>query len=142
MLFVGESSPAQGTHFYRANSNLFRAMHAAYVSARGQDAVPSGEAFLKYFREQGAWLVDLAQAPVNKVAGRNRRAAVEAGVPRLAEIIRNEQPLHIVVVKRDMADAVRRAAAAADSTASLFVLPFPVRQWAPIFRSELAALLS
>ena len=53
-LFVGESSPAQGTHFYRANSNLFRATRAAYASALGEDAVPTGEAFLRFFADQGA----------------------------------------------------------------------------------------
>jgi len=44
-LFVGESSPAQGTHFYRADSNLFRATQAAFAEALGKEAVPSGEAF-------------------------------------------------------------------------------------------------
>ena len=42
-LFVGESSPAGGTHFYRADSNLFRATQAAFVQAFGAD-VPTGPA--------------------------------------------------------------------------------------------------
>lgn len=34
-LFVGESSPAGGTHFYRGDSNLFRATRAAFARALG-----------------------------------------------------------------------------------------------------------
>jgi hypothetical protein len=140
-LFVGESSPAQGTHFYRANSNLFRATRAAYAAALGEDSVPSGEAFLRFFADQGAWLVDLADAPINKLPDNDRRAAVEAGIPRLAELIRNENPSRIVVVKRDVAASVHRAVATAGSKAEILVLPFPVRQWAPVYRRDLAAFL-
>lgn len=140
-LFVGESSPAQGTHFYRANSNLFRATRAAYADALGEDVVPSGAAFLRYFADQNAWLVDLADKPVNRLTDSERRRAVEAGIPWLAELIRSEQPRQIVVVKRDIADAVRRAVAAADSEATVMVLPFPVRQWARVYRRDLCSLL-
>jgi predicted HTH domain antitoxin len=140
-LFVGESSPAQGTHFYRANSNLYRATRDAYADALGEDAVPSGEAFLRFFRDEGGWLVDLADKPVNRLSDSDRREAVEAGVPRLAEVIRSEHPVQIVVVKRDIADAVRRALALTDVVASILVLPFPVRQWAPVYRRDLAQFL-
>ena len=141
-LFVGESSPAQGTHFYRANSDLFRATRATYAGAMGEDAVPSGEAFLRFFADQGAWLVDLADQPVNRLEDTDRRKLAEAGIPKLAELIRSERPRQIVVVKRDIADAVRRAASSTESDAPIIVLPFPVRQWRPIYESELARLLT
>ncbi len=135
-LFVGESSPAQGSHFYRANSRLFRATRAAYADALGESAVPSGEAFLRYFADQGAWLVDLADHPVNQLSDAQRRQAVEAGIPGLAKTIEQEHPQTIVTVKRDIGDAVRRAAELARSDAQLLVLPFPVRQWAPVYVRE------
>jgi len=140
-LFVGESSPAQGTHFYRANSNLYRATRDAFADALGEDAVPSGEAFLPFFRDQGAWLVDLADKPVNRLSVADRHQAVEEGIPRLAQVIGSEHPERIVVVKRDIADAVRRALAMTDVDASILVLPFPVRQWAPVYRRDLAQFL-
>lgn len=140
-LFVGESSPTQGTHFYRANSNLFRSTRAAYAVALGKDVVPSGEAFLAFFADKGGWLVDLADRPVNRLSGSERRAAVEAGVPRLAQTIMKLKPQSVVVVKRDIADAVGRAAEAARSQATTLILPFPVRQWAPVYERELAAFL-
>ena len=46
-----------------------------------------------------------------------------------------------MVVKRDIADAVRRALAMTDVDASILVLPFPVRQWAPVYRRDLAQFL-
>ena len=140
-LFVGESSPAQGTHFYRANSNLFRATRDAYADALGGDAVPAGEAFLAFLMDHGAWLVDLVDQPVNRLSSADRRAAVEAGVARLAAVIASEGPQQIVVVKRDIADAVRRALALSEVDASLLVLPFPVRQWARAYRRDLSQFL-
>ena len=92
MLFVGESSPAGGTHFYLANSNLFRATQAAFVAALGADAVPDGASFLPWFRDRGCWLVDIAGAPVNQLSDTARREAVEAGVPALATILRTATP--------------------------------------------------
>jgi hypothetical protein len=141
-LFVGESSPAQGTHFYRANSNLYRATRAAFAKAVGEDAVPEGEAFLRYFRDRGCWLVDIADTPVNRLPDTKRRAAVEQGVERLAELIRRERPKQLVVVKRDIADAVGRAAtvAGAGDTPQL-ALPFPVRQWTGPYIEGLTSLL-
>jgi hypothetical protein len=141
-LFVGESSPAQGTHFYRANSNLFQATRAAFASAYGEDNVPTGEAFLRYFRDQGCWLVDIADAPVNRLPNGDRRAAVEQGVARLADLVRETRPAQVVAVKRDIADPVRRALALGDAEATLLaVLPFPVRQWTPRYIEALAGLL-
>jgi hypothetical protein len=141
-LFVGESSPAQGTHFYRANSNLYRATRAAFAAALGEDAVPRGEAFLLFFRDQGCWLVDLADGPVNHLPDSERRAAVERGIERLAETIRRQGPAQVICVKRDIADAVRRALATAGAEETpLVVLPFPVRQWTRQYEAQLAAAL-
>ncbi|HWH23940.1 MAG TPA: UPF0175 family protein, partial [Candidatus Limnocylindria bacterium] len=96
-LFVGESSPAGGTHFYRANSNLFRATRAAFAEAFGEDRVPDGPRFLHWFREQGCWLVGLADRPVNQLAGGERDAAVTEGIGRLADLIRETRPQSVVV---------------------------------------------
>lgn len=141
-LFVGESSPAQGTHFYRANSNLYRATRTAYAEALGEDAVPSGEAFLQFFADYGAWLVDLADRPVNRLSKTERWATVEAGIPRLAKLLRSERPKRVVVVKRDIQDQVRRALDMAGlAHVALLALPFPVRQWGPVYERELASFL-
>ncbi|MDP8904030.1 MAG: UPF0175 family protein [Chloroflexota bacterium] len=142
VLFVGESSPAHGTHFYRANSNLYRATRAAFARALGADAVPTGEAFLRFFRDGGFWLVDLADRPVNRLPGQERRDVVQQGVAALAETIRRERPAHVVTVKRDIVDHVAEAISlAGEPYPSLHSLPFPVRQWARAYEDQLATLL-
>ncbi|MEX2546990.1 MAG: hypothetical protein WD830_04285 [Chloroflexota bacterium] len=141
-LFVGESSPAQGTHFYRANSNLFRATHAAFAEALGNDAVPMGEVFLRLFATKGCWLVDLADRPVNQLDARERRQAVEEGVPRLAELIGETRPKQVVVIKRDIAGAVEQAIALAGvKKPAVLLLRYPLRQYRAEFVRELAAFV-
>ena len=140
-LFVGESSPAGGTHFYRANSNLSRATHEAFVQAYGSGRVPHGSAFLGWFRDEGFWLVDLADRPVNRMDLPERTRAVGEGVQRLSELIRQTQPETIVAVKASIAGDVGHAIAAADWPGDLVELPFPVRQWRAVYIRKLAAVL-
>lgn len=141
MLFVGESSPAGGTHFYLANSNLYRATRAAFAAALGADAVPDGESFLAWFRDQGCWLVDIADVPVNQLSDAERHAAVERGVEPLAAVMAQTAPGRIVVVKRDIEGPVAAAMKLAGVDAPLTTLPFPVRQWRPVYEQGLAELL-
>ncbi len=141
-LFVGESSPAQGTHFYRANSNLYRATQAAFAEALGSDRVPLGEAFLRLFATKGCWLVDLADRPVNQMDARERRQTVEEGIPRLAELIGEIRPKHVIVIKRDIAGAVEEAVELAGvKKPRLLVLRYPLRQYRAEFVRELAAFV-
>jgi predicted HTH domain antitoxin len=139
-LFIGESSPAGGTHFYRANSNLFRATQAAFAQAFGQD-VPPGAAFLHDFRARGAWLVDIANRPVNHLEAGERARAVAAGVDRLSDVIAETKPDRIFVVKASIARDVRKAAGKAGHTGEIVELPFPVRQWRTAYSRELARAL-
>jgi mRNA interferase MazF len=140
LLFVGESSPAGGTHFFLTNSNLFQAIREAFVAKFGSD-VPSGADFLPYFRDQGAWLVDLADSPVNWLDERERSSAVTGGIERLASVIADTRPQRIIAVKKSTGDAVRRAAQAARFSGDIVVLPFPLYQWRAIFVKGLVAEL-
>lgn len=142
MLFVGESSPAGATHFYRADSNLYRATREAFGVGLSVADPPEGEAFLTWFQELGCWLVDLADRPVNRSAAAERTRAVDAGIPALARTIRELQPARILVVLRRIAPAVRRAARVAGfDDRAIDVLPFPTRQWRPVYVDQLAGML-
>ncbi len=136
-LFIGESSPAGGTHFYRANSNLFRATQEAFAAAVGS-VVPSGPAFLHFFRERGCWLIDLADRPVNRLLDEARRDTVGAGRDRLARLVVETRPEQIVVVKASIAADVRDAARSAGFAGLFLELPFPVRQWRSEYVRRLA----
>lgn len=139
-LFVGESSPAGGTHFYRANSNLFRATQAAFAQALGT-GVPSGPAFLHFFRERGAWLVDLIDRPTNVLPSLSRKEVVDAGIQRLTRVIAEIRPERIFIVKVSIAGPVRQAATLAGFDGGLVQLPFPLRQWRSAFIRDLSAAL-
>jgi hypothetical protein len=141
-LFVGESSPAGGTHFYLANSNLFRATREAFASAFGEENVPDGPRFLHWFRELGCWLVDVADRPVNRLSGAERRAAVAGGVSGLSGIVRETGPQRIIAVKASIASVVRESAQHAGFSGELIELPFPVRQWRKEYVRRLAEALA
>jgi hypothetical protein len=141
-LFVGESSPAQGTHFYRADSNLYRATQAAFAAALGESVVPTGVAFLKFFASKGCWLVDLAEGPVNNLPATERKLAVDAGIPRLAELIAETRPKHLVVIKSDIAKPVQQAIDLAGARKlTLLTLRYPLRQWRSVYVKELGMFI-
>lgn len=142
ILFVGESSPAGGTHFYRANSNLYRATREAFGLGLSVALPPDGAPFLAWFRELGCWLIDLADRPVNRSAPAERASAVDPGIPGLAHTLRQTRPQRVVVVLRRIAPAVRAAAREADvDEHAIDVLPFPTRQWRPVYVRQLAGIV-
>jgi hypothetical protein len=112
----------------------------AFAQAFGEE-VPSGPAFLHDFRARGAWLVDLADRPVNRLNERERTASVAAGVERLTAVIGATQPERIFVVKSSIETGVLQATQAAHFDGDVVVLPFPVRQWRATFVRKLAAQL-
>ena len=130
LLFVGESSPTGGPHFYKADSNLYFATREAYVAAEGLDSMREGASFLQYFQRQGCWLIDLATRPVNRLPTSERRHDLAVGVPRLTSILKDEEPEHVVAIKVSIAANVFTAARGArypiDSVSSL---RFPLYQW-------------
>jgi hypothetical protein len=141
ILLVGESRPAGGTFFYLANSKLYYATHEAFQLALGP--MPAGDGFLAILRDRGVWLYDLADTPVDRMRGRPRRAAVQARVSELADLLRESRPRRVVVIKRDLAPTVRQALRDADLDADgLRVLPFPLYQWRAEYVRGLAALIA
>jgi predicted transcriptional regulator len=140
ILLVGESRPAGGTFFYLANSNLYYATHEAFQLALG--SMPEGGAFLQLLREQGVWLYDLADAPVDRMRGRPRTDAVQARVSNLVDLLRESRPRLVVVIKKSLAATVRQALQDAELDIDrLRVLPFPLYQWRTEYVNGLAALV-
>lgn len=142
ILFVGESSPAGGTHFYQADSQLYRATRDAFGLGLSVARPPEGAAFLSWFQELGCWLVDLAGRPVDRLAATERASAVSAGIPGLTLILRELRPERVLVVLRRIAPAVRAAAREAGfDEHAIDVLPFPTRQWRSVYVQQLAGIV-
>lgn len=141
LLFIGEASPAGSCHFYRANSQLFRATRDAFVQAiTGHPSI--GGSFLDGFQELGCWLVDLADVPFDELPDGEQEGAVEAAIARLAALLQDVRPERAIVVLRRIAPAVQAAAEEAGlHELAIDVLPFPVRQWRPVYIEELAAIV-
>jgi hypothetical protein len=140
VLLVGESRPAGGTFFYLANSYLYYATHEAFQLAYGP--MPEGTEFLELLRDRGVWLYDLADKPVDRMRGRPRRAAVQARVVDLVDLLRTTRPPLVVGIKRNLESTLRQAAKDADLEVSrLRFLPFPLYQWRAEYIRGLAELI-
>lgn len=133
MLFVGESPPAGGTFFYRANSLLYEATREAFQAAV-PDLVRKG-GFLERFRDLGCYLDDLCLVPVNHLkldnplAKKKRLQLREEGEEPFANRIRHYSPSAIVVTMLGITENVGRAAISAGlSDTPRPALPFPGRK--------------
>ena len=133
VLFVGESPPANGTFFYKANSNLYDATKEAFRLAAPK--LVRGSNFLDRFMALGCNLDDLCPKPVNHLkldnpgAKQKRLQARVDGEEALAERMRSYEPRAIVIVMKGIAGNVRAAAeAAALGNVRWNELPFPGRK--------------
>jgi hypothetical protein len=75
VLFVGESPPAGGAFFYRANSKLYDATREAFETAT--PALRREDDVLAAFQRLGCYLDDLCLAPVNHVDMRDPKRLAE-----------------------------------------------------------------
>jgi len=123
-LFVGESPPASGRFFYRADSGLYRAMLAAFHEVF--PSTPDSD-FLRVFQSSGCYLVDLSPYPVDQLDRPARLAARAAGESLLARRIRQLQPESILTVVRSIRINTERAIHLAGWRGTLIDLPYPGR---------------
>ena len=141
LLLLGESRPAGGTFFYKADSHLFFATREAWVRAYG--SAPYGAEFLGQLRNSGVWLYDLAHAPVNRMGGRPRREAVESRTADLVALLRASKPSRVVAIKRSLEPVTRSATISAGLEPDrLVVLPFPLYQWRAAYVEGLASVFA
>jgi hypothetical protein len=124
LLFVGESPPASGRFFYRADSGLYRAIRDAFVLAF--PALREAD-FLETFRDLGCYLVDLCARPVDHLDGRQRREACADGELRLSKVLKQLQPETVITVVRSIADHVGRAQRRVNWRGRSLELPYPGR---------------
>jgi len=127
VLFVGESPPAGGTFFYRANSKLFDATREAFEAAMPR--LRREDDFRVAFQRLGCYLDDLCLVPVNHLEMRDpkRLAERELGVAPLARRMKKLDPDLVCVVMKDINGDIARARRRAGLDVDHEALPFPGR---------------
>ena len=127
MLFIGESPPAAGRFFYRANSSLYSATRDAFEAAI--PALRREDDFLPAFERLGCYLDDLCRVPVNHLDLRDpeRLAERERGIAPLARRMKPLAPRVVCVVMKNIVPMVGVAASRAGFDAEHEELPFPAR---------------
>lgn len=124
LLFIGESPPASGRFFYRADSGLYRAMRDAF---RAVDPSINDRNFLETFQASGCYLVDLCPYPVDHLDRKLRADICRASEGLLSTKIAHLQPRMIASVVRSIEGNILRATSAAKWHGPLIRLPYPGR---------------
>jgi hypothetical protein len=124
ILFVGESPPASGRFFYRADSGLYRAVRETFVQAFPR---LTNTEFLDSFGALGCYLIDLCSEPVDDIPQDARRQACHRGEKRLAQKIRALRPETMVSLVRSISPNVKRAQIRAGWSGPHLELPYPGR---------------
>lgn len=126
LLFIGESPPASGRFFYRADSGLYRAIRDAFHAV---DCSILEADFLRTFQAAGCYLIDLCPEPVDHLSLKARRAACRAHENSLARTIARLQPEAVATVVRSIESNVAEATSRANWQGPVLSLPYPGR-WA------------
>jgi hypothetical protein len=124
-LFIGESPPANGTFFYKADSKLSRYTQQAFSIAFEREFA-DGKEFLDSFKAQGCYLIDLCDRPVNNLPGIEREQQRKRCAASLVERIAQHSPEAIIVVMQGIAKYVQPAIGQAGlDDLPFYVVPFP-----------------
>lgn len=138
VLLIAESPPDPGAgerrFFYAPRltiDNLYRGVAQALYGDRSDIDVSDKLGVLERLREDGFWLIDAVDKPINKLAAAARARAISEAVPSLVERCGELAPDHGVIICHGK---VYAAAAPALRRAGVRVLhdeplPFPLGNW-------------
>lgn len=138
ILLIGESPPDPGAgerrFFYSprlTHDNLYRGVAQAVYGETAAFGLSDKPRVLEQLRDDGFWLIDAVEQPINKATPASRRSALRAAVPHLVERCRELAPERGVVICHG---AVYEVAAPALRAAGVRILhdrplPFPLGNW-------------
>jgi hypothetical protein len=138
VLLIAESSPDPGSgakRFFYApeltHDNLYRGVaEAVYGTEPGFD-VRDKVGALQRLKQDGYWLIDAVEKPINKKSQAARRAAIKHGVPTLVARCQQLQPKKgVIVCHSGVFGLVAQALKEADvPLLHAEPLPFPLGNW-------------
>lgn len=138
ILLIAESPPDPGAgerrFFYSPTlsyDNLYRGVAEAVYGTNADVDVANKPSVLARLRDDGFWLIDAVEHPINKVSTSARRSAILTGVPRLIDRCRELCPSRGVIICHGK---VYEAAAPALRSEGVRILhdgplPFPLGNW-------------
>jgi hypothetical protein len=137
-LLIAESPPDPGEgerrFFYSPTltiDNLYRSVAEAIYGERDDVDTRDKPAVLERLREDGFWLIDAVEYPVNKLASSDRARAIREGVPRLIAKCIAQGPEHGAIICHGKVYAAT-AQALRDAGVPVLhdeALPFPLGNW-------------
>lgn len=145
LLLVGESPPDPGKGYRRffyaptlIYDNLYRGVAAALYGHEPSVDPSAKSAVLDRLREDGVWLIDAVEEPIDKQSTPVRRREISAAAARLVERVQGLDPTVGVVichgmVFREVMPAMRRAGIRLLHERPI---PFPLGNWRAQFVSE------
>ncbi|MBS7565903.1 hypothetical protein KHS38_15960 [Mucilaginibacter sp. Bleaf8] len=127
LLFVADGVPIGHKYFYLKNSNLYKAIKAAFVQVFGE--FKSDDEFLEFFKEMGCYIDNISDKPVKDLPPAQQRTLRQEGVPQLASHIAQMKPQLVIISLKVIEKQVREAIAQSgvDSIEQVVVTPFPVK---------------
>lgn len=109
VLFIGESPPASGEFFYfGGNNSLLKYIRQAFISVYG-DKCGDGDEFLQFFKENGYYLDDLSEEPINRILEKERRQLRKANIGSLAKRLKEIHPESVIIFMKSIEKDVRKA---------------------------------
>jgi hypothetical protein len=138
LLLIAESPPDPGAgarRFFYAPAltpdNLYRGVVAALYGHEPGFSPRSKKALLDRLRDDGVWLIDAVDEPIDKRSMSARRRAIAAGVPRLVDRVRAVAPTTGVLICHGVVYELVAPALRAEGIRVLHdePLPFPLGNW-------------
>jgi len=127
VLFIADGMPVNERYFYLKNSNIYRAVKAAYTQVFGE--FDTDDNFLDFFKEMGCYFDSLTSEPIKHMPPAEQRKARQAGVEPLAVRITEMQPRLIIislkVIEKYACEAIRLSGVT--TVEHVAVTPFPVK---------------
>jgi hypothetical protein len=139
VLFVGESAPASGKFFYKADPPVFREIRRAFSQHFGLQC--EDKEFLDWFKARGCFLDDLVHTPINDKVSDARKAARSKGVESLASRIAEYRPKTIIAIMKTIDPYVKDALRKSGVSATYHCVSFPGNGRQREFQDEMSKLL-
>lgn len=126
VLFIADAPAAGNYFFYRKNSEMFKAVKAAFTQVFGE--FKDKDEFLSFYKDFGCYLDNICLVPVKHLSAKEQQAERERGIKPLAERIAQMQPMLIIITMKAIEKYAMEAIAlsGAEGIKKIASVPFPL----------------